>query len=324
MTPLKLMVVEIAQLTPSIKKLVFASANDSALPVWEAGAHLLFELPNGLHNAYSLANNPAERGRYVTAILRESGGKGGSVYMHDDIKVGDVLKVTGPQNNFPIDKNAKKHLLIAGGIGITPLLAMGYRLAEMKADYHLHYCSKLASETAFIDEVKAVFGACVTFHHDGGDPSKGINLAEVLKSPAPGQHLYICGPAGLLNAVRETSKHWPEGSVHFELFGSTRSAAEIAAMQHEAGDDTFEVECVKSGVTLSVPPTKSIMQVLWDNNIEVLYACEEGWCGNCKVGLISGKVDHRDEYLSEKERETAIQVCISRAAPGEKKLVLDI
>jgi vanillate O-demethylase ferredoxin subunit len=95
-------------------------------------------------------------------------------------------------------------------------------------------------------------------------------------------------------------------------------------LAHEAGDDTFEVECVKSGVTVSVPPNKSIMQVLWEHNIEVLYACEEGWCGNCKVGLISGQVDHRDEYLSEKERETSLQVCISRAAPGEKKLVLDI
>jgi ferredoxin-NADP reductase len=232
--------------------------------------------------------------------------------------------VTGPQNNFPIDANAKKHMLIAGGIGITPLLAMGYRLKEMKADYHLHYCSKTAAETAFMDEVKAVFGDRVTFHHDGGDPSKGIKLDEVLKSPDAGQHLYICGPAGLLNAVRDASKHWPEGSVHFELFGSTRSAAEIAALAHEAGDDTFEVECVKSGVTVSVPPNKSIMQVLWEHNIEVLYACEEGWCGNCKVGLISGQVDHRDEYLSEKERETSLQVCISRAAPGEKKLVLDI
>ena len=124
--------------------------------------------------------------------------------------------------------------------------------------------------------------------------------------------------------MRDASSHWPEGTVHFELFGSTRSAAEIAALAHEAGDDTFEVECVKSGITVSVPPNKSIMQVLWEHNIEVLYACEEGWCGNCKVGLISGKVDHRDEYLSEKERESAIQVCISRAAPGEKKIVLDI
>ena len=324
MTPLKLMVVEIAQLTPSIKKFVFAAANDSALPTWEAGAHLVFELPNGMHNAYSLANDPAERSRYVTAILREAGGKGGSMYMHDDVKVGDVLKVTGPQNNFPIEAAAKKHLMIAGGIGITPLLAMGHSLKEMKADYHLHYCSKLATETAFRDDVIALFGDKVTFHHDGGDPTKGINLKEVLKSPDAGQHLYICGPAGLLNAVRDASGHWPEGTVHFELFGSTRSAAEIAALAHEAGDDTFEVECVKSGVTVSVPPNKSIMQVLWDHNIEVLYACEEGWCGNCKVGLISGKVDHRDEYLSEKERESAIQVCISRAAPGEKKLVLDI
>jgi ferredoxin-NADP reductase len=322
---LKLMTVQVEQLTPAIKKFVFAAADDSALPTWEAGAHLIFELPNGLHNSYSLANDPAERGRYVTAVLREGAGHGGSAYMHDSVSVGDILKVTGPNNNFPLARDAKKHLMIAGGIGITPLLAMGYRLREMRADFHLHYCSKTPQDTAFLDEVKSVFGNNVTFHHDGGDPSKGIKLAEVLKTPEPGQHLYICGPAGLLNAARDAAKHWPEGTVHFELFSSTRTAEQIAQAQAVAADDgSFEVELAKSGLTLTIPPNRSILQVLWDNNIEVLYACEEGWCGNCKVKYLSGNVNHRDEYLSESERKDHLQVCISRAAPGEKKIVLDL
>lgn len=321
---LKLMVVQVEPLTPSIKKFVFAAANDGALPVFEAGAHLIFELPNGLHNSYSLANDPAERGRYVTAVLRETNGHGGSAYMHDSVSVGEILKATGPQNNFPLAPDARKHLLIAGGIGITPLLAMGYRLREMRADYHLHYCSKTPQDTAFLDEVKEVFAGRVTFHHDGGDPSKGIKLAEVLKTPEPGQHLYICGPAGLLNAARDASKHWPEGTVHFELFSSQRTAEQIATAQAASDRESFEVELAKTGITLTVPANKSILQVLWDNNVEVLYACEEGWCGNCKVHYLSGKVDHRDEYLGESEREDHMQVCVSRAAPGEKKLVLDL
>ena len=324
MTSLKLMTVQVEQLTPSIKKFVFASADDSPLPVWEAGAHVIFELPNGLHNSYSLANDPAERGRYVTAVLREAKGHGGSAYMHDEVKVGDILKVTGPQNNFPLAKDATKHLLIGGGIGITPLLAMGYRLREMRADYHLHYCSKTPQDTAFMDEVKEVFANRVTFHHDGGDPSRGIKLAEVLRTQEPGQHLYICGPAGLLNAAREAAKHWAEGTVHFELFSSQRTAEQIAQAQAAPDRESFEVELAKTGITLTVPPNKSILQVLWDNNVEVLYACEEGWCGNCKVHYLSGKVDHRDEYLGESEREDHMQVCVSRAAPGEKKLVLDL
>ena len=322
---LKLMTVQVEQLTPSIKKFVFASADDSALPGWEAGAHLIFELPNGLHNSYSLSNNPAERGRYVTAVLREPKGHGGSAYMHDSVKAGDILTVTGPQNNFPLSKTAKKHLLIAGGIGITPLLAMGHRLRQNQDDYHLHYCTKAAQDTAFLDEVKDVFAGRVTFHHDGGDPSKGIKLNEVLKTQEPGTHLYICGPAGLLNAAREASKHWAEGTVHFELFSSQRTAEQIAQAQAVAANDgSFQVELAKTGLTLTIPPNRSILQVLWDNNVEVLYACEEGWCGNCKVKYLAGNVEHRDEYLSESERKDHLQVCISRAAPGETKLVLDL
>src|SRR5262249_1141671 len=152
------------------------------------------ELPNGRRNAYSLANDPAERNSYVTAILRENAGKGGSRYMHDVVKVGDVLTASGPQNNFPIDETARKHLMIAGGIGITPLLAMGYRLKKLNADYHLHYCSKTAAEAAFLTEVNEVFGGRVTFHYDGGDISTGIKLSEVLRTREDGQHLYICGP----------------------------------------------------------------------------------------------------------------------------------
>jgi vanillate monooxygenase ferredoxin subunit len=324
MTRMRLEVAAIDRLTPAIKRFSFVAADGEALPAWEAGAHIVFELANGLHNSYSLAHNPSERDRYVTAVLRETDGKGGSAYLHDEVEIGSVLWANGPNNNFPLAPHARAHLLIAGGIGITPLLAMGYRLRDLAADFHLHYCTRSPAETAFLPEVMEVFADRLTLHHDGGEAEKGIDLAPVLKTPAPGQHLYICGPPGLLNAARTASSHWPAGTVHFELFTSTRAPGEIAALREEIGDDSFVVELRKSGLTLMVPAGRSILKVLLDHKIDILYACEEGWCGNCKTRCLGGKVDHRDEYLSDTEREQYLQVCISRAAPGERKLVLDL
>jgi len=324
MADIQLKVVDIQQLTAGIKKFEFESADGGPLPGWEAGAHVVLVLDAHLHKSYSLANDPGNTEKYVTAVLLEENGAGGSKYMHDVVKVGDVLTAQGPNNYFPLAENGKSHVLIAGGIGITPILAMGRRLKEIGAEMHLHYCTKSAEETAFIDEAGDVFGEHLTFHHDGGDPANGIMLDDVLKDHADGRHLYICGPGGLLNAARSAASHWPDGSVHFELFASSRSDEEIEEAQHHSGDHEFEIELAKTGKTFTVPTDKTIMEVLWDNDVEVMYACEDGWCGNCKTGLLSGKVDHRDEYLDEKERENHIQVCISRAAPGETKLVLDL
>lgn len=323
MSELKLKVSDIRELTPDIKAFVLEAAESGDLPRWEAGAHIDFLLENGLRRSYSLANDPSEPGAYRTAILREANGGGGSKWMHDNVSLGDILTTTAPANNFPLSPDAKKHMLLAGGIGITPLLAMGYALKASGADYVLHYCSKSAEQTAFMDEVKAVFDGRVHFHHDGGDPSKGIKLDEVLADPEDGTHLYICGPGGLINAARAAAGHWPSGTVHFELFSSARTddqKQEIADRE----DGSFEVELAKRGVTLTILADQSIFEVLFDNGVMVPSACEEGWCGNCAVGLIEGEVDHRDECLSEEERETTMQVCVSRAAPGVKKLVLDL
>lgn len=325
MDELKLKVTGITDLAPNIKMFEFAAANDGALPDFEAGAHLDFILGEHLRRCYSLANDPAEKGHYVTAVLKEKESTGGSIFMHEQVKVGDELAANGPINNFPLAMDAKRHILIAGGIGITPILAMCHRLMAAGADFHLHYCTKSPEETAFLDEIREAFAAHVTFHHDGGDVSKGINLKETLASPADGDHLYICGPGGLITAARAAASHWPEGTVHFELFTSTVTDEERAAHIEEVGGDfEFEIELAQRGVTLTVPADKSILDVLWDNGVEVIYACEDGYCGSCTTGLISGKVDHRDEVLTEAEHDSKIQVCVSRAAPGEKKLVLDL
>ena len=324
METLTLVVQEIEQLTSGIKKFVFQAPDAANLPSFSAGAHIDLHLANGLVKSYSLANNPSETNRYVTAILREADGAGGSIYMHDEVSIGDELIATPPLNSFELASDASQHVFLAGGIGITPLLAMGYTLEAEGRAGHLHYCSKAAEDTAFVDEVKDIFDGCHTFYHDGGNPANGIDLGETFAVQPEGAHIYICGPAGLLNAARDATSHWRAGSVHFELFSSAKTQEEKAADSAQAEDDgSFEIELAQSGKTLTVPPDKSILQVLWDHDIEVLHACEEGWCGNCVVDYLSGGVDHRDECLDDSDRETKIQVCISRALPGEK-IVLDL
>jgi vanillate O-demethylase ferredoxin subunit len=324
MAEIELEVTEVKDLTPNIKMFEFVAAGGGELPPFEAGAHIDVRMGNGLTRSYSLANDPRERNRYVTAILREGAGQGGSKWMHENVSVGDVLKSSEPSNNFRLVEDADISLLLAGGIGITPILAMGHRLKALGKPYHLHYCTRSPEETAFMEEVKDVFGESVTFHHDGGDPSKGIKLKEVFGSRPHGAHLYVCGPGGLLRAAREVTTHWPEGTVHFELFSSARTEQEAAKIASRTNEE-FEIELARSGITLTVPADKSILDVLLDNNFGVPYACEEGWCGACTIGLLGGKPDHRDEFLSDKEKEenTKMQVCVSRAMPGEK-LILDL
>ena len=326
MSQIKLRVTDIQKLTTHIKKFEFKLADGGQLPTWEAGSHIDFKIGDHMRRSYSLANNPGDTERYVTAILRETHGSGGSKYMHDEVSVGDELTIVEPPTNlFPLNEDAKRHLLLGGGIGITPLRSMGCRLRELGADFHLHYCTKSKEETAFYDDIIEIFGKDgVTFHHDGGDPLKGINLQDVLGTQNEGQHLYICGPGGLINAARDAASHWRDETVHFELFASTnldQKSSEIG--DSKEGDQPFEVELKQSGISFTVPADKTIIELLWANNVDVMYACEDGWCGNCKVGLISGKVDHRDEFLDESDRDDFIQVCVSRAMPGEK-LVLDI
>ncbi len=323
MAELELKVTLVKDLTPNVKLFEFGAANGGDLPPFQAGAPIDLKTGSGIRS-YSLANNPNERHRYVTAILREPAGKGGSRWMHESITPGITIKSSAPIQNFPLIESADKSLLLGGGIGITPLLAMSHRLLEIGADFHLYYCTRSVEETAFYDEAKALLGDKVTFYHDGGDVSKGIKLKEVFGSRPHGAHLYVCGPAGLLNATKAATSHWPPESVHYELFASSRTDEERAAVAARTSEE-FEVELAQSGVTLTIPADRSILDVLLDNGYGLPYACEDGWCGACTIGLISGKADHRDEFLSDADKAAnkKIQVCVSRAAPGEK-LVLDL
>jgi ferredoxin-NADP reductase len=315
---LQLRVARIADVTPRIKSIEFVAADGGALPAFTAGAHIDVTLGNGEERSYSLLNAPTEAHRYVVAVLRETDSRGGSTYMHNELRVGDVLPSSAPINNFPLNEAGERHILIAGGIGITPLLAMSRRLTARGLDFTLYYCAKTRAEAAFIDEIEAALGPRLLAHFDGGDIARGLDVAALLKERPAAAHVYVCGPPGLIRAVREATPHWPKGSVHYELFRG--SEADIAP---RSSDQTFEIVLRRAGKTLTVPADKSILEALAGAGIKIKTLCKEGVCGTCRVGLVSGRADHRDEVLTDEERERNIQVCVSRALPGET-LVLDL
>lgn len=308
----------IDELTPDIKSFALVAPDGAELPPFDAGAHIDVISGDGLRRSYSLANDPAERHRYVLGVLREVESSGGSEWMHQAVAAGDSLTVVPPLNNFPLREDAEEHILIAGGIGITPILAMGYRLRSLNAKFTLHYCTKSGEETAFTEEVKDVFGANAVFHHDGGDPSNGIDLEAVLSEPPEGAHLYICGPRGLLNGAREAADHWPDNTVHFELFAPSDK---IEQWENES----FEISLSRRKMTLTVPPDKSILDVVRENGVIADSSCEQGICGTCRIRLLGGRAEHRDEVLTgeEKEKNSSIMICTSRAKAGEM-LILDL
>ena len=316
--PLKLKVAGIRQGAPDIKVLELVPADGAPLPEARAGAHIDVIAGDGKRRSYSIANDPSERHRYVIGVLREPGGRGGSVWLHDEVGKGDVLDVTPPLNNFPLAEDASEHIFIAGGIGITPILAMGYRLRANGANFTLHYCTRSPEQTAFMDEVKEAFGENVVFYHDGGDSSRGIDLKQVLGTRPDGAHLYICGPAGLMAAAMEAAAGWPEESLHREFFSANPSSGEWQ-------NEEFEISLARRKKILTVPVDKTILDVAREAGATVESSCEDGLCGTCRTGLLNGTPEHRDQVLTcrEKEENKTIMICTSRAKAGER-LVLDL
>jgi len=316
---LKLRVNSVVAETGDIKRYELVSAIPGDLPPFTAGAHIDIIPGNQMRRSYSLANSPSERHRYVIAVLRESSGRGGSAWIHDHVKEGDTLSAVEPLNNFELAKDASEHVFLAGGIGITPILAMGYRLREIGAKAHLYYCTRSPEKTAFRKEVIETFGQNITMHHDNGDPAKVIKLGEILKNQPVGAHLYICGPTGLIETAQKTAAHWTEGTVHVEHFKPTEKTPP------PAGNQPFEVVLLRSKLTLTIPADKTILEVVRVAGINADSSCEAGICSTCETGLISGKADHRDDILTaaDKAANRKIMICVSRAQPGET-LVLDL
>jgi vanillate O-demethylase ferredoxin subunit len=317
---MRVRVAAIRQEAQGIKSYLLEDASGGKLPPFTAGAHVLVDLPNGITRQYSICNDPAETHRYVIGVLREPKGRGGSAFMHDAVSVGDQLSISAPRNNFPLAENARGSVLIAGGIGITPILAMCRELHRRGAPFTLHYCTRSPEVTAFSEELAAApFAARIRFHHDGGDPSRGLDVRGLLADVRDGLHVYCCGPAGLMRAVQDATNHWPSGQVHFEFF----TAVDVVELDRPE-DTAFEVVLVSTGRTFVIPPGRSILEVLRDHGIIVESLCQEGICGTCITKVLEGVPDHRDSVLDETEKlqNKLIAVCCSRARTS--RLVLDL
>lgn len=303
-----------SQVAREIWAFTLAARDGSPLPAFTPGSHLTVVTPQSARRNYSLCGHASDLTCYQLAIKRDATGRGGSISMIEDVKVGDTLSVSAPRNNFELSPRAKQFLFIAGGIGITPILSMMRHLHAVGNDnFKLYYCTRDAESTAFVDVLQQEFPGQVVIHHDHGDINQAYDFWPLLESPAA-SHVYCCGPKGLMDSVADMSGHWPSGSVHFESFGvDARTFAENTA---------FTVRLQKSGQSVAVSKEQSILEALRANGHRVRSSCESGTCGTCKTRLISGEPDHRDMVLTEEEQADHIMVCISRAKSAE--LVLDL
>ncbi|NMG40933.1 Rieske 2Fe-2S domain-containing protein [Chelativorans sp. ZYF759] len=289
---------------------------NGVLPTFQPGAHIDLHLPNGLVRQYSITNGPGETDRYVIGVKREAASGGGSACVHDTLRVGDVLAISEPRNNFPLRRDAVRTLFIAGGIGITPLLSMALALDHSALSYRLHYFAQAESQMAFADRLAELKGNLVP--HLGLSPeATQEKLRETLSGYVPGMHVYLCGPGPMLEAARAIARDcgWPESAVHFEYFKNT----------HEIDDSSsFEVALARSCVTLQVPAGRTILDVMREAGIDMPSSCEQGACGTCLATVIEGEPDHQDVYLNdaEKRSNTKIMTCVSRAKSA--RLVLDL
>jgi vanillate monooxygenase ferredoxin subunit len=286
------------------------------LPAFSAGSHIDVHLPGGLVRQYSLCNDSSEQHRYRIAVLRDAASRGGSVAMHDRVQAGDTLTISEPRNHFPLE-HAPHTLLLAGGIGITPLLCMAQRLGTAGASFELHYATRSLGRTAFRDEI-ATFGERARLHLDDGDAAQKLDLPAVLAAQPGGTRLYVCGPGGFIDYVVQTAKArgWPADHIHLEYFG--------AAPQDTSADQAFEVRLASTGKTYAIPADKSVVQALSEQGVEIMVSCEQGVCGTCLTRVLEGECDHRDLYLTDDEKAANDQFlpCCSRAR--SKTLVLDL
>ena len=300
------------RLTPDIWEFALAAADGGALKPFEPGAHIGVETPSGAMRQYSLVNGGRAPDRYVVALKREPDSRGGSRSMVEETEVGGILRADAPANSFPL-ADAPGYLLIAGGIGIAPIRAMADRLDEAARPFRLIYCTRSAAESAYLDEMRARFGARLTVHHDGGDPDAFYDFWDDFAEPRD-IRVYCCGPKPLMEEVRAVSGHWPEGRVQFEDFKPVEAV--------RPDDRPFEVVLHRTGRTVAVPADLPILEALRAAGVVAPSSCESGVCGTCKTRLLAGEADHRDRVLLDEERADFIMLCVSRAKSGA--LTLDL
>ncbi|MEU2541487.1 PDR/VanB family oxidoreductase [Streptomyces iakyrus] len=289
------------------------------LPSWTPGAHIdvLLDGEGGergdLIRQYSLCGHPAERGAWQIAVLREPDGRGGSAYIHDHLREGSTVRVRGPRNTFPL-RPAARHLFIAGGVGITPILPMAEAAEAAGADWRLLYGGRTRASMAFLDRL-APYGDRVLVRPQ--DEYGLLDLAAHLGEPEQNTLVHACGPEPLLRAVQEQCASWPPGTLGVERFAPARTAV-------TGPTEAFELELARSGLTLTVPPGRSVLEAVEEAGVAVDFSCREGTCGTCETDVLDGTPDHRDSLLTEDERVAGdtMLICVSRSCGP--RLVLDL
>lgn len=313
---LSVRVEERRNITPDVAHFELRSNTQQPLPRFEAGAHIDLHLSNGMVRQYSLLNDPQHLGHYEIAVLQDANSRGGSAWVHASLNQGDTLTISPPRNHFPLS-NAPHSLLMAGGIGITPMLAMARQLHHEQADFDLQVWNRSRDTAAFLAESDGFdFRTHCHWHFDDETDTKR-DPAEVLKAAHPETHLYVCGPGGFMDHVIEAAKSfgWSEARIHFEYFG-----------QHldDPASDGFLLRLDKSDMEVHVAASESVLEALQRIGVDIPYSCEQGVCGTCVCKILEGEPDHRDLYFTEAERAKNDQFtpCCSRAK-GDR-LVIDL
>ena len=296
-----------------------ARVDGAPLPAFAARAHNDVHQPGGQIRQYSLCNHPDENHRDLIGVHKDPASRGGSQAMHEQIQVGRTLSISEPHNLFPLSEDARRSLLFAGGIGITPILCMAERLHQLGAEFELHYCARSIERAAFIERLRAApFAARVHLHFDDGDAEQRLDAAELLADPDAGTHLYVCGPGGFMAHVLDTAKAqgWAEERAHREYFAA-------APVNHD-NDGSFAVQLSSSGQIIQIPADQSVAEALEAAGVLIPLSCEQGICGTCLTGVLAGEPEHRDLYLNEEEqaRNDQFTPCCSRAK--SPLLVLDL
>jgi vanillate monooxygenase ferredoxin subunit len=295
------------------------SVDGRALAPFSPGSHIDVAVPGGFTRQYSLCNDSAETHRYQIAVLSVANGRGGSSAMHAHVSTGDEIVISPPKNHFALNQSATKSILLAGGIGITPVLCMAERLCAMSHPFELHYCTRSAQRTAFRERIElSPYRDNVHFHFDDGPAQQKLEFAQLLRTPEAGTHVYVCGPKGFMDAALGAARQsgWSESQLHYEFFN-----AQPPTLAEEGG---FEVQLASSGRVVPVTPGQTVVDALAAQGVVIPTSCQQGVCGTCLTRVLDGEPDHRDLYLMPDERAANNQFlpCCSRAR--SPRLVLDL
>ena len=288
--------------TPDVLHLELYHPLRPELPEWTAGAHVDLRMPDGRVRKYSLCGHPTDRTVYEVGIKREEMGRGGSAWLHENLKEEGEVHVSAPRNNLPLAEKAARHVLVAGGIGITPLMSMARTLSHQDKEFVLHYCARSPSEAPFLDEVKKICGDRLKCWFSKSGERFNPSL---LKHVEQDSHVYICGPQRLLDSVHDALADWPEEQVHGEVFQMT--------VDENFKAEPFDATIASTGKVLRVPADRSLLEVLRDAGFIMPSSCEIGVCGSCECGYRDGIVIHRDKVLTTAKRQDRIMPCVSRA-----------